>query len=235
MKRRTPVPHCTACGTRARGVFCSLTGERLLKFDRRKFVHEYDRGQVIFYEGNPPLALYCINSGVVKLYKSGTGDSRVAIRLLGPGEALGFRALLANEPYAATAEAVDRTVACAIAKETFQEIIYQDEETAFRFMTKLAMELRISEDELVSRAQQSVRQRTARFLLSVLEKLQDPREGKNRIALPLLREEMAQLVGTTPETFSRVLRRLSAEKILAVDRHDIVVANPRALRRIAEE
>jgi CRP-like cAMP-binding protein len=216
-------------------VFSSLSGASLLKFDRKKFPHEYERGQVIFYEGNPPLAVYCINSGVVKLFKSGRADQRVVIRLLGAGEVLGYRALLASEPYAATAEAVEPTVVCTIAKEAFEEVLRDDAETAFRFMAKLAIELRISEDELVSRALRPVRQRTARFLIWVLDNVQHAPKGKNRITLPLLREEMAQMVGTTPETLSRVLRKFAAQRILKVDRKAIVVANPRALRRVAEE
>lgn len=234
MKPRADNPHCTACSARARGVFASLEGANLLKFDRRKFAHEYDRGQVIFYEGNPPLAVYCIRSGVVKLYKSGGDDQRVAIRLLGPGEVLGYRALLAGEPYAATAEAVEKTVVCAVAKEAFEELLHDDTGIAFRFIAKLATELRISEDELVSRTQLPARQRTARFLVWVLDTLQTSPTDKTRLTLPLLREEIAQMIGVTPETLSRVLRELAADRILKVDRKTIAVLNRRALRKAAE-
>jgi CRP-like cAMP-binding protein len=215
-------------------VFALLTGAGLFKFDRRKLAHEYDRGQVIFYEGNPPFAVYCIRSGVVKLYKSGGDDRTVAIRLLGPGEVLGYRALLAGELYAATAEAVEKTVVCTIAKEAFEELLHNDAEMAFRFIAKLATELRISEEELVSRTQMTARQRTARFLVWVLDTLQTGTRGRARITLPLLREEIAQMIGTTPETLSRVLREFAAERILKVDRKTIEVTNRRALRRAAE-
>jgi CRP-like cAMP-binding protein len=200
-----------------------------------KTSHEYLRGQVIFYEGNPSLAVYCISSGAVKLYKNGRGDTKVAIRLLGAGETLGFRAVIANEPYAATAEAVEKTSVCAIPREVFGEVIRNDTETAFRLIEKLAAELRISEDEFVSRIQLSAEQRVARFLLWTLENLNTPSKDPNRIALPLLRAEIAQLVGTTPETLSRVLGNLSGRKILKVERKSIMVTNPRALRRIVEE
>jgi CRP/FNR family transcriptional regulator len=226
---------CTSCPAREKGLFAPLTGAQLLKLDRRKVSHEYARGQILFYEGNPALAVYCIGTGVVKLYKSGIDDRRVAIRLLGPGEVVGYRALLANEPYAATAEAVETTVACTIPKEAFEELLHADPDTAFRFMAKLALELRISEDELVSRAQRSARQRIARFLVWVLDNVQTEPRPSNRIALPLLREEIAQLVGTTPETLSRVFRELRSRRILKVDRKNIVVADPRSLRRVAEE
>ena len=235
VKRLAHYPHCTACAARTRGLFSSLAGAQLLKLDRTKVAHEYSRGQIIFYEGNPPLAVYCVSSGVVKLYKAGRGEKKVVIRLLGPGETLGFRAVIAGEPYAATAEAVEKTTVCAIPQEVFDDVIRNDADTAFRLIAKLAAELRISEDEFVSRVQLSVAQRVARFLLWSLETLQKPSKTSNRITLPLLREEIAQMVGTTPETLSRVFRDLSDRKILKLDRKAIVVANPRALRRLMEE
>jgi CRP-like cAMP-binding protein len=234
VRNRSETPHCTTCSARERGVFASLTGERLLKLDRKRFAHEYDRGQVVFYEGNPPLAVYCIHSGLVKLYKWGLGDERIVIRLLGPGAVVGYRALLAGEAYAATAEAVEKTVVCAIAREVFEELIHEDAEMAFRFVAKLATELRVSEDELVSRAQLTAKQRAARFLVWVMDTLKTDSKDKNRITLPLLREEIAQMIGTTPETLSRVLRELAAERILKVDRKSIAVMNRRALRDAAE-
>ena len=235
MKRLAHLPHCTACAARTRGLFASLTGAQLLKLDRSKTAHEYARGQVIFYEGNPSLAVYCISSGVVKLYKTGRGDKRVVIRLLGVGETLGFRAVIADEPYAATAEAVERTTVCAIPKEVFEDVIRNDTDTVFRLISKLAAELRISEDELVSRTHLTAAQRVARFLIWTLEALQNPSKDTNRITLPFLHEEIAQMVGTTPETLSRVFRDLSERRILKLDKKSIVVANPRALRRLIEE
>jgi CRP/FNR family transcriptional regulator len=200
-----------------------------------KTPHEYSRGQVIFYEGNPPLAVYCISSGAVKLFKSGKGEAKVAIRLLGAGETLGFRAVIANEPYAATAEAVEKTTVCAIPSGIFGEVIRNDADTAFHLIAKLASELRISEDEFVSRVQLSAKQRVARFLLWTLEHLQSSSKDPNRITLPLLRVEIAQMVGTTPETLSRVLGDLSGSRIVKLERKSIVITNPRALRRLVEE
>jgi len=235
MKPLDELPRCTACPPRARGVFCSLTGSNLLKLDRKKIAHEYERGQVIFYEGNPALAAYCLCSGVVKLYKTGREGKRFLIRLLGPSELLGYRAIVADEAYAATAEAVVTTTACTIEGDTFRELLRDDFDFTMRLMVKFAGELRLSEDQCLMRTQESVRQRTARFLIWVLENLQSPSRAGNKIDLPLLREDMAQMIGTAPETLSRVFRELSREKIIALDRKTITVAKLQVLRRIATQ
>jgi CRP/FNR family transcriptional regulator, polysaccharide utilization system transcription regulator len=216
-----------------RGLFSSLSGSQLLKLDQEKIPHEYERGQVLFYEGNPALAVYCICSGVVKLYKTGKQGKRLLIRLLGPGELVGYRAIVADEPYAATAEAVETTTVCTITGDTLRELLQTDSDLAKRLMVKLAEELRISENQYLERTQDPVRQRTARFLIWVLAHLQNPSKSVNTIDLPLLREDMAQMIGTAPETLSRVFREFSREKLIVLDRKSIVLSKLQALRRIA--
>lgn len=216
-------------------MFALLSGPQILKLDREKIAHEYQRGQIIFYEGTPPLAIYCIHSGIVKLYKAGKDGTHIMIRILGPGEVMGYRAFIANETYAATAEAVDNTTVCTITRDTIDDLLQSDTKLTLRFLSQLATELRVSEDQMVSRLQDTVRQRTARFLLWLRESVGNRSREKDKIDVPLLREEMAQMVGTTPETFSRTLRSLSKDRIIGYDRRSISILKPRALKAIARE
>jgi CRP-like cAMP-binding protein len=235
MKSTGHVPRCGKCRPRASGLFGALSDPHTIKLDQEKAAHEYERGQVIFYEGTPPLAIYCIHSGIVKLYKSGKNGTHIMIRILGPGEVIGYRALLANEPYAATAEAVDTTTVCTITRNTIDGLLKSDPKLILRLLSQLAAELRVSEDQMVSRMQEPVRQRTARFLLWLRESFRDRSRRTDAIGVPLHREEMAQMIGTTPETFSRTLRGLSREKVIMYDRKSISILKPRVLRRLADE
>jgi CRP-like cAMP-binding protein len=202
-----------------------MNQQQVEKLNNRKTTHEYSRGQVIFYEGNPSLAIYCIHSGMVKLFKTGKSDEEFVIRLLGPGEIIGFRALLADEPFAATAQAVSDAQICIISKKDFLGVLSSSAELSLNIMAKLAIDLRISEEQCLSRAQETVRQRTARMLLQFLETSSEFSNSESKIYLPLLRSEMAQVVGTTPETFSRTLRSLAQKGILKLSRSDISVTD----------
>jgi CRP-like cAMP-binding protein len=235
MRISNPPLRCDRCRPRAEGLFGDLSGPQTVKLDHEKTAHEYERGQIIFYEGTPPLAIYCIHSGIVKLYKSGKNGTRIMIRILGPGEVLGYRALLADETYAATAEAVDKTTVCTITRDTIDSLLKSDPRLVLRFLSKLATELRISEDQMVARLQEPVRQRTAGFLLWLRDSLRVGSRRSNKIDVPLLREEMAQMIGTTPETFSRTLRNLSHERVIAYDRKSISILKLRTLQEIATE
>jgi len=230
---KKPDIHCEVCGHRAESIFCSLAGVHLEQLDREKMVHKYDQGEVIFYEGTPAMAVHCIYSGRVKLYKSGPKGEAQVIRLLGPGDIFGYRALLAEEPFAATAEVVETTVICAITKQTLFDLLKHSQDLTMRLLAKLATELKTSEEQMLAIAQETVRQRTGKLLLFLAEGNQQSSKRTKTIKVPLLRSEMAQMVGTTPETFSRTLRHLAAKGVLNLTRTEISINNPSALRVIA--
>jgi len=219
---------CPSCSVRGEGFYCSLGDTLVSKLDRAKVPHNYRSGQVIFYEGTPALAVYCIYSGLVKLYKSGHGDKETMIRLLKPGDILGYRAVISDEVFAATAEAVEDTTACTIPRETFLQMLREDPDLAHHMMARLAYELRVSEDEMMYRLHRPVGQRVARLLLILAE-----RAGGVLIDLPVRREDLARMAGTSPETLSRTLHGFARRRILSVDRRRIEIRNLDALRRAA--
>ncbi|MBD3169227.1 MAG: cyclic nucleotide-binding domain-containing protein [candidate division Zixibacteria bacterium] len=224
--------HCQTCGFKQDSLFCGLAAQLLDNLDKAKSAVEYKPGQIIFYEGSPPLAIYCIKSGSVKLYKTGGKGEEQVIRLLGPGDIIGYRALLSQEPFAATAETITKSVICTIPKDMLLEILRKSPEQNLRLLKKLSVELRISEELLLSRTQESVLQRTARFLLFFSQGISHS-EGENRpLSIPLKRKDLAQLIGTSPETLSRTLKELASRQILMVNRTQIVIKNQEALQKI---
>ena len=226
---------CDVCGHRAQSIFCSLAGSHLAKLDQEKIVHNYEKGQIIFYEGNPTYGIHCLYSGRVKLYKKGPKDEEVIIRILGPGEIMGYRALLANEPCAATAEALEPSIICSISKQTFLELLRMSPDLALRLLSKMAKELRISEEQTLSLAQESVRQRTVHLLLFLLEGNAKKVKPDEPIKLQLMRKDMAQMIGTTPESLSRTLNYLAKRGILRLTHSGIYVHDLSALKRLVPD
>ncbi|MBM4116296.1 winged helix-turn-helix domain-containing protein [bacterium] len=96
----------------------------------------------------------------------------------------------------------------------------------------MARELRVSEELLLALAHENVRTRTVRQLLAFLADTGMGLESGAAVTVPLLRRELAQMVGTSPETLSRVLHRLAREGALRLTRSGIWVQNPRRLRAI---
>ncbi len=231
MKPKTPL--CKSCELRGGGVFCTLKGALLTRLDKEKSVHNYQKGQVIFYEGNPPLGIYCIYSGRVKLYKVGRKGRQQIIRVVGPGEIMGYRALLANETFSATAEALEATTICVIPKLTLVQLLQQSHELALQFMAKLGHELSLEREQLMSLTQESVKQRTARLLLLLLEGGDKKPETTQGIKVPFLRREMAEMIGVAPETLARTLQHFVQKGVILVKGSQIYVNNLSRLKTIA--
>ena len=113
-------------------------------------------------------------------------------------------------------------------------IFHQSPELALRFLSKLSQELRISEEQILSVARDSVQQRTARVLLSFIDASQKPVKSPALVRSSLSRAEMAQVIATTPETFSRTLHGFARRRILRVVRSEIYVLDLQRLQQIAK-
>lgn len=186
-------------------------------------MHDCQPGQGLFYEDSPALVLQSIVRGTVKLYKTGPKREQLVIRVLGSGDLLGFRPILADEPYSASAEAIETTTICSITKETFLDILRKSAQLSLSMMRRLALELRVSEEQSLALSQLSARQRVARMLLELNSKAGRPSTDGSRIDVPLSRAEMAQMAAITPETLSRTLRNLADEHVINLTRSHIVI------------
>lgn len=223
---------CDLCGRSQSSVFCALEPSEQARLEAATTIHRYGAGNVLFYEGSAPLAVYCVQSGLVKLTKSTPEGRSVLIRLLGKGEIAGFRAIIVNEPYAASAVVAENSEVCIVPAETFRILLEESSQFKSAMITKLAAELRISEERMLDQAVLPARVRVARLLLFLLEQSVTG-SNKHTIETNLLRQDLAEAVGVTPQTFSRILHQLNRDNILRSSRsHLTIVALPR-LRSIA--
>jgi CRP/FNR family transcriptional regulator len=221
--------HCPICGHRAKNVFANIPSPLLEKLDKGKTTRLYKKGQVLFYEGGYPLAVYCVCSGRVKIYKSHPDGSENIIRMMGDGELIGFRAMFSNEPFAATAQVVVDSEICIITRESLFSLLRRSPDLALDFLAKLARELRISEEQMLIQSHDTVRQRVARALKWLYEEGMVDSPNSKEITTPLKKSEIAQLAGTSAVSFSRELRYLADKGILRLAKTKIFVKNLAAL------
>ena len=224
---------CETCGSRLLGVLCELQGHELDEFNEHKTTNTYRKGQVIFYEGNPAYGVHCIFSGHVKLYKSGIDGRQQIIRISGPGDIVGYRSLFADEPYHATAEALEDATICCIDKNAFFPVLSKNPNLSLNIIKKLARELRQAEDLATSIAQRSVRERMAELLLMLKQTYGKQTQRGAVIELQLSREEMAEMIGITQETAIRLLSEFKKDGLIDVKEREITVLNYRSLLQAA--
>jgi CRP/FNR family transcriptional regulator len=196
--------------------------------------HAYQRGQTIFHEGTPALAVHCIRSGTVKLSRRVGGGDEVVVGVLAPGELIGFRAVLADLAYGITAETLEPAVVCTIPRELFMGLVRESADLAIHLLKQLAREVRFTEEQLVERTRQSVSKRTARLLARLKQGSAPGFRASPRLGITMSREQMALFIGTTPETLSRTLHAFAGRGIVELDRKSIRVRDVAALLKMAE-
>ena len=99
MKPFFETPHCESCNSRLSNVFCNLDDEQLKELDVEKACNIYKKGQLIFFEGNKPQGLFCINRGKVKIFQTGIEGKEQILRLAKEGDILGYRTLISGGSY----------------------------------------------------------------------------------------------------------------------------------------
>lgn len=208
---------CSNCASRAIGFFCDLPKAEQDMCNLHKTTNTYKAGQVLFYEGNAAFGLYCVYSGRIKLYKTGAEGRLQIVRLAGAGDLLGYRSLLADEPYAGTAEAMEDSVVCFIDRRAFLGIVRNNPDLSMRMIKKLAEELRQAEDRMTAIAQKPVKERLVELLLLLYHTYGKPSPKGDQLGIELSREEMAEMIGTTQETVIRLLSDLKAQKLIHLD------------------
>jgi CRP/FNR family transcriptional regulator len=188
----------------------------------------YRAHETLFHEATPALAIHCVRSGAIKLFRRLRGGDEVVVGTRGPGDLVGVRGVLAGLPYASTAMTMGPAIACAIPGEAFLGLVRENPLLGYRILSRLARESRLVEEQLVERTHSNVGKRTARFLV---QRLFPPAPRGATAGIAMSREEMAQIIGTTPETLSRTLHAFAEEGILALDRREIRVLDLEGLRR----
>lgn len=145
------------------------------------------------------------------------------VRLAGPGDLLGYRCLLADEPYSATAETLEEANLCFIDKKTFFHVLETHPSTAFHVMTALAHDLRCAEEKMTNMVHKNVRERLAELFLAFKTKYGEKSKGGIKLNISLTREEMAELIGTTQESVIRLISEFKGEQLISVKGREITL------------
>ncbi len=232
MKKSPPI-ECSTCEKRETSVFCDLSEKECREIDSSKTINIYKTHQIIFYEGNQPYGLYCINKGKVKIYKASTEGTQRIVRLAGPGDIIGYRCLLSNQPYAGTAETLEETTVCFIDKTTFFHLLEKHSATSLRITTLLAEDLGRAEKQMLDVAHKNIRERFAELLLILKNKYGRENSRGTELKIKLTRREMAELIGTTQESLIRLLSEFKKDGLLEADGHVITLLDFNKLLEIA--
>lgn len=188
---------------------------------------QYRRGELIFLEGEPSRGFYLVVSGAVKIYRTTPDGRERVLHVVEAGEAFAEAALF-MEAFPANAEAVLPTTVLFLEKNGFKRLLAQNPHLSFKIIGALVRWLRQMRDALTDLTLKEVPARFAGYVLSL------PATPGQPIAMRIRKTTVAQILGTTKETFSRLLAKLAKRRILMYRGNQIKILDRPRLEALAE-
>lgn len=189
----------------------------------------YERGELVFQQGDPADAFFVVLEGWIKLYRELPSGDHIVVTMFASGETFAETAMFLGGRYPASAEAVSPARLVAIHGHALRSAILNTPQIAFDMLAAAALHLKRMVEQIEQLKVRSAPERIADFLLSQVTVKRGPAE----IALPYEKSLIANRLGMQPESFSRALAKLRGVGVIA-DRERVVIENVARLAAFIE-
>ena len=228
------VDNCTKCKLRNADFACALSKDSLSGLDRVKHATAYPEGALLFVEGQTARGVYILCHGRAKLMATNRDGKTFIMKIVEPGEILGLHAVISGKPYELTVETLQPSQLAYIGREDFLVWLKEHGDACLQAATQLSKDCQSAYEVIRSIGlSHSVTEKLARLLLQWSSDAKVV-EGEVRMKLALTHEELAQLIGTTRETVTRILGQFKKQAILEVRGSSLTIKNRAALEHLTE-
>lgn len=218
---------CEKCKNSNKSLVRFCTPSEVVSINYSKTCISYKRGETLFHEGSMPLGIFCVNAGTIKIVKQASGGKEMIVRIANAGDVLGYRSIVMQQRYEASAVAAEDSKVCLIPKEEFNKLTANNTKFYEGVIKLLCEDIENSQAKMTEIAYKPVRGRIAEALIL----LSNSAEHKGLINLT--REDLASFVGTVKETTIRVLSEFKEEKLIDIDKRNVTVLNIKGLEAVS--
>jgi CRP-like cAMP-binding protein len=222
---------CESCSLRTLFLFRHLSDEEIRKISLNKITESHKRGSIIYREGNRMRGFYCVQKGIIKIYKTGFDGKEQIIRFAKPGDLIGYRSVISNEPACTTAEVLQESTLCHIPTDILLELVKTNGNFAVELMKLTCKELGEANSYITDIAQKTVKERLAEILIHLDDEFGINSEGILNISLT--REELSNIVGTATESIIRLLSEFKNDHLIELNGRKIKILDKPGLKYIA--
>jgi CRP-like cAMP-binding protein len=222
---------CDSCIIRTHPLFKHLSEKELQDISVHKITETYKRGSIIYQEGNRMKGFYCVQKGIVKIYKTGFDGKEQIIRFAQSGDLIGYRSVMSSEPACTTTEVLEDCTLCHIPTEMLISLVKTNGDFAVELMKLTCKELGEANAYITDIAQKTVRERLAEILIHLQDEFGENGEGVLNITLT--REELSNIVGTATESIIRLLSEFKNEGLIELNGRKIKILDKPGLKYIA--
>jgi CRP-like cAMP-binding protein len=223
---------CEQCIVRELSSLKALNKEELLRIAECKTSRTIKKGENIFEEGDLVNGVYCVKAGICKMSKLSANGKDQIVKLIKPGELLGQRSMISDEPANLSAVALEDMEVCFIPKVEILNFFDTNNQFSMNLMKTLCGDLKESSDHLVSVSQKTVKERLAETLIYLQDNFGKNTDGSLHIQLS--REELAGMIGTATESCIRLLSDFNKLGLIELSGKKVILKDLAKLKRIAD-
>lgn len=215
-------------------IFSTLSHEEMLHISSIVRHKRYQKGEILFSEGDLLSSLVIVNEGVVKAFKVTPEGREQILHVFSEGDFFGEQNLFGGRESAYTAEALEPTKTCTFTKGDFYGILYSHPGIAVKIIETLEARIARMESTMQSMGVRSLDGRIGSLLLDFADKYGEPAAGGILVRLPLSRQGIANFLGVARETVSRKLGQLEMDGVIrSVSNKNLLLLNMETLKAMA--
>jgi len=223
--------NCLTCPVREEHLFCNLPLPAVQKLNEIKSTAIYPKTAMLFIEGQQPRGVFVLCTGKAKLSTSSREGKTIITKVSEPGDVLGLNATISNCPYEVTAEMIEPGQANFITRDALLQFLRENGEVAVRVAEQLSRNYYTAYEEIRTLGlSNSPSEKFAKLLLGWSNATGNG--NPLQVKLTLTHEEIAEMIGTTRETVSRLFSEFKKQQLVQLKGATLVIRNKAALEKM---
>ncbi|MCP4756188.1 MAG: Crp/Fnr family transcriptional regulator [Proteobacteria bacterium] len=211
-------------------LFNGLPEEHLVEIRKIAIEKEVGKGENIFFEGDDGNGFYLVIHGKVKIYKLSVEGKEKILHIFDGGEPFGEVPVFSGRKFPANAEALAKSRLLFFPRKAFVDLVSNNPSLSLNMLAVLSKRLNQFAVQIENLSLKEVPARLASYLALLSEE----QENRDRVVLNISKGQLASLLGTIPETLSRILSRMSLDGLITVKGREITILDRFGLEETAE-
>jgi CRP/FNR family transcriptional regulator len=213
-------------------IFKNIPRDTIKKILAMAIEKSYKKGEIIYYQGDLSYSLDIIKYGKLKITILTEEGKEKTLAILSEGDIIGEISLIDNKPRSATVEALEDCTLLSIKRDDFEKILQQYPQISIEIAKILSQRLRDADKSIEALTFYDVKTRIANILIGFGERYGKDTPKGIEIYTRFTHQELADLVGSSRETITRVLNELQNNNLISIEKNKILILDPDKLRRL---
>ncbi|MEE4262312.1 MAG: Crp/Fnr family transcriptional regulator [Desulfobacteraceae bacterium] len=211
-------------------LFNGLPEDQLEAIKKIAIEKQLNKGEMVVSEGDEGRGFFIIAEGRVKVFKVSADGKEQILHIFGPGQPFGEVPVFAGQRFPANAQAIDKARVLFLPRSSIVGLITANPSLALNMLAEMSKKLRLFAAQIENLSLKEMPARLASYLIHLAEE-----QGQEEVVtLKISKGQLASVLGTIPETLSRVFAKLSGNNLIRVDGKNITILDRNGLEDLAE-